>query len=55
MIRLLADENLNNNIFRGVRLRQPDIELVRVQGVGTFEARMTRLCWHGRPSSNASC
>jgi hypothetical protein len=31
---LLADENLNNNIVRGVRLRDPDIDLVRVQDVG---------------------
>lgn len=34
MIRLLADENFNNNIVRGVRLRKPDIDLVRVQDVG---------------------
>jgi hypothetical protein len=34
VIRLLADENFNNNIVRGVRLREPDIDLVRVQGVG---------------------
>lgn len=34
MIRLLADENFNNNIVRGVRLRDPDIDLVRVQDVG---------------------
>ena len=34
MIGLLADENFNNNIVRGVRLRDPDIDLVRVQDVG---------------------
>jgi len=34
VIRLLADENFNNNIVRGVRLRDPDIDLVRVQDVG---------------------
>ena len=34
MIRLLADENFNNNIVRGVRLRDPDIDLVRLQDVG---------------------
>ncbi|MGB5835012.1 MAG: DUF5615 family PIN-like protein [Thiohalocapsa sp.] len=33
MIRLLADENFNNNIVRGVRLRDPDIDLVRIQDV----------------------
>jgi hypothetical protein len=34
VIRLLSDENFNNNIVRGVRLRLPDIDLVRVQDVG---------------------
>ena len=34
MIRLLADENFNNNIVRGTRLREPSIDLVRVQDVG---------------------
>jgi hypothetical protein len=34
VIRLLADENFNNNIVRGVRLRDPGIDLVRVQDVG---------------------
>jgi len=34
VIRLLADENFNNNIVRGVRLRDPDIDLVRIQDVG---------------------
>lgn len=34
MIRLLADENFNNNIIRGVRLREPGIDLVRIQDVG---------------------
>jgi hypothetical protein len=34
VIRLLADENFNNNIVRGVRLRNPRIDLVRVQDVG---------------------
>jgi len=34
VIRLLADENFNNNIVRGVRLRDPGIDLVRIQDVG---------------------
>lgn len=34
MIRLLADENFNNNIVRGVRLRETGIDLVRVQDIG---------------------
>ena len=46
MIRLLADENLNNNIVRGVRLRDPNIDLVRVQEVGLSGASdQTVLAW----------
>jgi hypothetical protein len=31
MLRLLADENFNNDIVRGVRRRNPEVDLVRVQ------------------------
>nr|WP_245232698.1 DUF5615 family PIN-like protein [Thiorhodococcus minor] len=31
---MLADENFNNNVVRGVRLRDPEIDVVRVQDVG---------------------
>lgn len=34
MLRLLADENFNNDIVRGLLLRQPDFDVVRVQDVG---------------------
>jgi predicted nuclease of predicted toxin-antitoxin system len=34
MLRLLADENFNGDIVRGVGLRNPLIDLVRVQDVG---------------------
>lgn len=34
MLRLLADENLNSDIVRGLLLRQPDLDIVRVQDVG---------------------
>lgn len=34
MLRLAADENLNNNIVRGLFRRKPDVDLVRVQDVG---------------------
>jgi hypothetical protein len=34
MLRLLADENFNGEIVRGLLLRRPDIEIVRVQDVG---------------------
>ena len=34
MLRLLADENFNGDIVRGLLLREPDLDLVRVQIVG---------------------
>jgi predicted nuclease of predicted toxin-antitoxin system len=38
MLRLLSDENFNNDIITGMLRRQPDIELVRNQDVGLMEA-----------------
>lgn len=34
MLRLLADENFNGDVVRGLLLRQPDLDIVRVQDVG---------------------
>lgn len=34
MLRLLADENLNGNIVRGIRRRMVQLDLVRVQDLG---------------------
>ena len=34
MLGLLADENFNGDIVRGLLLRQPDLDIVRVQDVG---------------------
>lgn len=34
MFRLLVDENFNGDIVRGLLLRQPDLDVVRVQDVG---------------------
>lgn len=34
MVKLLADENFDNTIVRGLLRRRPDIDLVRVQDVG---------------------
>jgi hypothetical protein len=31
---MLADENFNGDIVRGLLLRQPDLDLVRIQDVG---------------------
>lgn len=38
MLRLLADENFNGYIVRGLLRRRPDMELVRVQDAGLSEA-----------------
>jgi hypothetical protein len=34
MLRLLADENFNGDIVRALLLRQPNLDIVRVQDVG---------------------
>lgn len=37
MLRLLSDENFNGDVVRGLFLRQPDLDLLRVQDVGLRE------------------
>ena len=37
MLSLLSDENFNGDIVRGLFLRQPNLDLVRVQDVGLRE------------------
>lgn len=37
MLSLLSDENFNGDIIRGLFLRQPNLDLVRVQDVGLRE------------------
>ncbi|MFI5396801.1 MAG: DUF5615 family PIN-like protein [Candidatus Binatia bacterium] len=34
MLRFAADENFNNDIVRGLRRRQPKLDIVRIQDVG---------------------
>ncbi len=34
MLRLLADENFNRDIVRGLLRRQPNLDVVRIQAVG---------------------
>ena len=34
MLRLVADENFNNDILRGLLRRKPDLDIVRIQDVG---------------------
>ncbi|MBV7332162.1 DUF5615 family PIN-like protein [Chloroflexi bacterium TSY] len=38
MLHLLSDENFNGDIIRGLILRHPTLDLVRVQDVGLIEA-----------------
>ncbi|NJK27856.1 MAG: DUF5615 family PIN-like protein [Coleofasciculaceae cyanobacterium SM2_3_26] len=46
MMRLLADENFDNNIVRGLLRRRPNIDIVRVQDVGlSGEDDPTILAW----------
>lgn len=52
MLRLLADENFDNAIVRGVLRRNPDVDLLRAQDVGLTGVEDTEvLAWaahHGR-------
>ncbi len=34
MLRLVADENFNNDIVRGLLRRKPDLDIVRIQDAG---------------------
>ena len=46
MLRLLTDENFNNDIVRGVRRRNAGMDIVRVQDVGLSGADdPTVLAW----------
>ena len=38
MLRLVADENFNNDVVRGVRRRNASVDIVRVQDVGLTSA-----------------
>lgn len=38
MLRFLCDENFNGDIIRALRLRNPYLDLLRVQDVGLLEA-----------------
>jgi Domain of unknown function (DUF5615) len=46
MLRLLADENFNGSIVRGLVCRQPEVDVVCVQDVGLSGADdRTVLAW----------
>lgn len=48
MIRLLADENFNNNIVRGSVCETP-VSIGSASKVLASRERMIRRCWSGRP------
>lgn len=52
MLRLLADENFNGDVIRGLRARSPQLDIVRVQDVALAGAEDPQvLLWaaeHGR-------
>ena len=43
MLRLLADENFKGDIVRGLLLRRPDLDIVRVQDIGLAGADDSEL------------
>ena len=46
MLKLLADENFDNTIMRGLLRRQPDIDIIRVQDTELYGANdPTVLAW----------
>ena len=50
MIRLLADENFNGDILRGLQRRVPAIDVPRDQDL-VIRALMTRRSWNGQRQS----
>lgn len=63
MLSLLSDENFNGDIVRGLLLRHPNLDLLRVQDVGLREvdypailawaARYERILTHSRSRNDA--
>jgi predicted nuclease of predicted toxin-antitoxin system len=46
MLKLLADENFDNTILRGLLRRQPDVDIIRVQDTELYGANdPTVLAW----------
>lgn len=49
MLKLASDENLNNNIVRGLLRKRPDLDIVRIQDAGLIGADdPTVLEWAAR-------
>jgi predicted nuclease of predicted toxin-antitoxin system len=43
VLRLISDENIHGDVVRGLRRRQPDLDIVRVQEVGLLGADDTDI------------
>jgi len=54
MLRLLVDENLNNNIFRALLRQKPDLDIVRVQDVN-LSGQMTQPLSSGLLNRDERC
>lgn len=54
MLRLASDENLHGGIVRGLRRREPALDLVTVQEVGLIKHLTTRFL-SGRRGKGACC
>ena len=49
MLRFAADENFNNHVVRGLRRRNPALDIVRIQDAGLYSADdPTILSWVAR-------
>jgi hypothetical protein len=54
MLQFVADENFNNDILRGIRRRNPEVDVVRVQDEG-LSGQTTPRSWNGRPKTGVCC
>lgn len=48
MIKFLADENFNNNIIRGLLLRNSQLDIIRIQDteiVGVHDRKVLEWAW----------
>ncbi len=54
MLLLVADENFNNDILRGLLRRDPSLDIVRIQDVGLTKAP-DRSFWNGQLRKTEFC
>lgn len=49
MLRLVSDEDVHNEIIRGLRRREPTLDIVRAVDLGLDHTR-DQSSWRGRPA-----